>query len=456
MFASQSASAQLRTSYFMEGSYFRTELNPALAPTRGYLALPGVSGVGVNLTSNFLSLNNLFVEKNGGLTSVFNSNVSDSALKALPENPYLKLNSTVNVFGLGFYGGKSFWNIGVNARVLGEANFSSNFFNELKKPTGAALTGSNIDMTSYLEAYIGSSLRFHRTFSLGFRLKALFGVAQLNGDIQKVMRNNTRTTLSGKYSARGMFVSDNMKSKGKPFNFNTDYMLDGKPNAGFAADLGAEIRLWKDHIKLSAAVTDLGFIDWTGERYMNNVNLNTQFNLPAGNVNDMFKFGKIGFEATGGNTVRKAERQDLNYTVNAGLEFNMFRNFLALGVLARNVFESNDLLYTEFTASVNLRPTHWLSATVSKTMYIGDQFDDDIFGIALNFHPRLFNVFVGADFASASMARTSNGAVLFRTPTSRSIYAGVSFSFKRPKYVRVAQKEERAARREARELKKQN
>ena len=34
------ASAQLRTSYFMEGSYFRNELNPALAPTRGYIAIP--------------------------------------------------------------------------------------------------------------------------------------------------------------------------------------------------------------------------------------------------------------------------------------------------------------------------------------------------------------------------------------------------------------------------------
>ena len=34
------ASAQMRSSYFMQGSYFRNELNPALAPTRGYVALP--------------------------------------------------------------------------------------------------------------------------------------------------------------------------------------------------------------------------------------------------------------------------------------------------------------------------------------------------------------------------------------------------------------------------------
>ena len=46
-------SAQMRTSYFMEGSYFRTELNPALAPSRGYIALPVLSGVGVNMNNGY-------------------------------------------------------------------------------------------------------------------------------------------------------------------------------------------------------------------------------------------------------------------------------------------------------------------------------------------------------------------------------------------------------------------
>ena len=53
-----SASAQSRNSYFMEGSYFRNDLNPALAPTRGYVALPGISGFGLNVTNNFLSIDN--------------------------------------------------------------------------------------------------------------------------------------------------------------------------------------------------------------------------------------------------------------------------------------------------------------------------------------------------------------------------------------------------------------
>ena len=70
-----SASAQSRNSYFMEGSYFRNDMNPALAPTRGYLALPGMSGVGVNVSSNFLSVDNFFYQRDGQLVTAFHKSV---------------------------------------------------------------------------------------------------------------------------------------------------------------------------------------------------------------------------------------------------------------------------------------------------------------------------------------------------------------------------------------------
>ena len=34
------SSAQLRTSYFMDGSYLRNDMNPALIPGKGYIVLP--------------------------------------------------------------------------------------------------------------------------------------------------------------------------------------------------------------------------------------------------------------------------------------------------------------------------------------------------------------------------------------------------------------------------------
>lgn len=41
------SSAQLRTSYFMDGSYLRNDMNPALIPGKGYIVLPAISGIGL-------------------------------------------------------------------------------------------------------------------------------------------------------------------------------------------------------------------------------------------------------------------------------------------------------------------------------------------------------------------------------------------------------------------------
>ena len=58
LFATLTASAQMRTSYFMEGSYFRTDMNAALAPTRGYIKLPVAGALGVDFGNNYFSVDN--------------------------------------------------------------------------------------------------------------------------------------------------------------------------------------------------------------------------------------------------------------------------------------------------------------------------------------------------------------------------------------------------------------
>ena len=42
----------LRTSYFMEGSHYRQQLNPALTPGRGYINLPVIGSLNMSITSN--------------------------------------------------------------------------------------------------------------------------------------------------------------------------------------------------------------------------------------------------------------------------------------------------------------------------------------------------------------------------------------------------------------------
>ena len=52
---SVSAHAQfLRTSYFMEGTHYRMQLNPALAPGRGYINIPAIGSLNATVNSSSL------------------------------------------------------------------------------------------------------------------------------------------------------------------------------------------------------------------------------------------------------------------------------------------------------------------------------------------------------------------------------------------------------------------
>ena len=46
----------LRSSYFMEGSSTRIQLNPALQPKRGYVNLPGIGSVNAEVATNSLGI----------------------------------------------------------------------------------------------------------------------------------------------------------------------------------------------------------------------------------------------------------------------------------------------------------------------------------------------------------------------------------------------------------------
>lgn len=74
-FVACTAVAQTPSAYFMEGSTFRSQLNPAFAPLRGYVNIPVLGGVQVNVSGN-LSVSDIFYPVNGSLVTLFDKNVS--------------------------------------------------------------------------------------------------------------------------------------------------------------------------------------------------------------------------------------------------------------------------------------------------------------------------------------------------------------------------------------------
>lgn len=445
---SMNVAAQSRNSYFMEGSYFRNDLNPAIAPTRGYLALPAMSGVGVNMTTNFLSVDNFLYQRNDEVVTALNGAVTaDEFLGKLPSLGKISTNLKTNILGLGFYVKKSYWTLGLNANVAADMAMSMDVFKALKSLGNGVynLGDTAIDADAYMDAYLGTSFRVCDFINVGLKFKFLVGIANVDGQFSKlsadVLPDSVTGELEGTWRANGIFIDNSEVVGGSTLPFDKvivadpGYMLSNFKNYGVALDLGTEIRLLDDKLKISAAITDLGFIKWAGNSHiagsMKGNFYYKGFNLDSQEVDAdaKFEFTVDDPSTTTGYTTM------LNMSLNVGVEYNILNNHIAFGLLSHTKF-CNTMTYSELTASVNFRPTNWLSATVSHTMLNGNKFG--VLGFALNIHPSVINIYVGADYVDMRMVKGPESLPINipRYAKSLNVYAGVGFNFGRPKHLR--------------------
>lgn len=463
------ANAQSRTSYFMEGSYFRTEFNPALVPTRGYIMIPGLSGVNLNVGTNFLSLDNFIYERDGQLVTALHSSVStEEFIGNLPKDLKTTAAANVNLFGAGFYTKKMFWNFGANLRTDNNVVISRNLFETVKSLGNGKhdLGSTGINSNTYVEAYFGTSFPLLEWLTIGVRGKFLVGLANVNAEFQELSlnlnENFVRGNLYGEWKANCPVLDNQPLVNGQDVKvselLNTDpnRMMQNFNNFGAAIDMGVEMRFLNNHLKVSAAVTDLGFIKWSAANHI------------GGKVTGGFEYTGVTVGKDGVNTdeiirptesngewvnlnesLHKGEYEGytnrLTCSLNAGVEYNMLKNKIALGLFSQTKVLNTataSVPYTEITASVNLRPLNWVSATVSHTMLSGN--NAGVFGAALNFHPALFNFYLGVDFIDTNYVNAFAGTDQFlpipRNAKSLNVYAGMAFNFARPKHLRPEKK----------------
>ena len=445
--------AQSRNSYFMEGSYFRNDLNPALAPTRGYLALPGMSGVGLNVSSNFVSIDNFLYQRDGQTVTALHGSVSaNEFLGKLPSLGKLAVDAKVNILGVGFYAKKMYWTFGLNTNLSADMALSTDLFKALKRLGNGNYNLGNtaLEANAYLDAYIGTSFRVHRNVNIGIKAKFLVGVATADAQFSKLSANVSSdvvsATMRGAWHANGIMLDNSEVKAGEQlpinqlFAFNdVNYMLDNADNFGVAFDIGTEVRLFNDHLKISAAVTDLGFIKWSPNNYVSG-ELNGDFNFKGINFESSEADMESNFEmmATEADAKTKYETM-LNISLNAGIEYNILNNHIAFGLLSHTKF-CNTMTYTELTASLNFRPTNWLSATVSHTFLNSNRLG--VFGAAINIHSAGLNLFVGLDYIDTNLVvgPKAGGSNIYlpRYQKSFNVYAGLGFNFGRPQFIKDA------------------
>lgn len=441
------ASAQMRTAYFMEGSYFRTDMNAALAPTRGYIKIPAIGGLGVDFGNNYFSVNNLFYKKDGGIYTFMHNGVSaDEFLGKLGNKGKLSVNLNTSILGFGAHTKKLFWSFGLNLRSNTEITLSKDMFAALKNLSNGYydLGDTHISNREYIEAALGFAIPIKDFMTFGFRAKGLVGIADLSMKMDKmyldINENSVRAELMGGIRGNCPMFTPNYVV-GSEFSVDgimqQDIMqaLKNIKSWGLGLDFGFEFRFLDDHLKVSVGVNDLGFIKWYGNTTIN-AEGNAHFTYEGFNLTTNEAKMDGGFEAVmaqpeGSYTTR------LSCSLNGGVEYNILNNWIAFGVLSHTEFCQN-FTRTELTASVNFRIMRWLSTSFSHTFLNGNQ--PGVLGWALNIHPTGFNLFLGADFIDTRFAVYNQKIPVPKMMTSANVYVGVGFNLGKAKYMKSMQK----------------
>lgn len=308
MLCTLSANAQfLRTSYFMEGTHYRQQLNPALTPTKGYINIPVIGAVNATVGSTSLGYQDIMdIIDDGG-----DFYTKPDFMNRLKDKNNLNVNFSTEILSAGWYKGKNFWSFNVGLRADIGANLTKNMFsflNEMEtieenwRNSAYDISNQQLNINSFAEVGLGLSRQINSRLTVGARVKVLLGVGNMelklnqvamsanlptDSEIANWSNNDYWTNLGGGAVAEAerlkskfdnyhanLNVNAELKSSFKGLelkeeegkDYITDFDFDsgklGIAGYGFGIDLGASYKIM-DNLTVSASVLDLGFISWS-------------------------------------------------------------------------------------------------------------------------------------------------------------------------------------------------
>ena len=306
------ANAQfLRTSYFMEGTHYRQQLNPALTPTKGFINLPVIGAVNATVGSTSLGYQDIIdIIDDGG-----DFYTKPDFMNRLKDNNTLNVNFSTEILSAGWYKGKNFWSFNIGLRTDIGANLTKSMFTFLNqmetiednwRNSNYDISGQQLNINAYTEIGLGLSRQINSRLTVGARVKALLGIGNMELKLNQISMSaslptdkdianwqdpnywNTITpdeakSLEKKFNSyhADLAVNATLKSSFKGLNlveerlnpedenspkYINDFDFDsgnlGFAGYGFGIDLGASYKIM-DNLTVSASILDLGFISWS-------------------------------------------------------------------------------------------------------------------------------------------------------------------------------------------------
>lgn len=426
MAAATLASAQNSNSgYFVDGYTYRYQLNPAFAGMHGFVAIPGIGNLNVGLRGN-LGLSDVLYKVNGRTALFTNPNVGVSEfLDNVKDRSKFMVNTRVNILGIGFRGLGGYNAITLGVRAQGGVAIPKSFF-ELAKEGISNKTYTIKDLQAHSNAYAEIALNHSRFIDalpglrVGAAVKFLIGA----GNVDAYFNEADLTLGTDSWTARtnaDVYASvPKMQFEEKLNNKNQKYVsgvnFDGtdgiKPQGyGAAFDLGASYH-WND-FDFSAAVLDLGFINFSNVKYATtdgtkvvdtdsfifspNDDAPNSFDKEMDRLTDDLE-GLYQLENKGDAGSRTVS---LGATLNVGAQYTLpVYKAVKFGLLYTGHFHG-DMSYNEARLSANYAPCKIFAIGINGwagTFGTG-------YGWIISLHPKGFNLFLSSDAAITKLAK---------------------------------------------------
>ncbi len=401
-------------------------LNPALRPSNTVsIGLPALSGINMNVNNNFVNFSDVFQ----------NSTTSDSVytflhpkynmetfLDKIKDKNFLEPEISVQLFSLGFSAGNDLYIfIDINDRVAGNAVIPGDIFklalrgNESFRGKSIDLSTLRADMKYFREFGFGFSKNFTDKLRIGVKGKMLFGIATASVDnnafgitVNSDYTHTLDADMSVNFSAP-LIVTKNASGDIESIKFDDtrfdtnkgimDFAL-GKKNTGFGIDIGATYDI-SDKLSLSAAITDLGYINW--KKDLVNLKAKSSFEFSGLSMVDIVNGTKtideLGQEMLDSlkNSFEISDTKNpfktyLPTGVTVGGSFKVTKSF-SLGILSYSRFVGKQIRESvSLSANVNIKNT--FSTSFSYTI-ANSRYDNLGFGIA--FKPGVFQFYMMTD-----------------------------------------------------------
>jgi len=404
----------IQTQYFLNIPQ-SSQMNPAFRPGANlYIGIPGLSDIQLGMSNNLLDMKMLFSPLPGTdsvMTILHPEYDRDDFFRRLGRKGFVSAGGSTQLLGLGFATGNGWWlDFGLSVNGRARAMMPADLFtlalkgNEEFVGSSADLSGAGFNAQAYVKTHIGLSKNITEKLRVGGRLNILQGAMsaslvaeelelQVNPDYSHALNTDVYLKLSGPFDVsldEDGFIEDIMFREQAGFS----ELAPSFKNFGLSVDAGAEYLLM-DNLRLSASITDLGFIRWGRESYT--FRATNSFTFDGFDVSNVME-GTENFdqmiEEFADSLLTTFDFVDSEDPYSTGLPAKLYLgasyqplNYLSLGILSRTTMGMG--VRESLTLSATLLAGDVLSASLSYTM-TNRTFNNFGFGMGLRGGPFQF------------------------------------------------------------------